>query len=206
MFKVMPNRLQMEIVFTVKGICFQHDGQISIFCEKNILHEMKYILETERLRLREFDLSDTAFIIRLVNSPGWIEFIGDRNIRTDEQARHYLECGAIKSYRENGFGLSMVEKKADSIAIGMCGILKRDTLDNPDIGFAFLPEFTGQGYASEIVKATLNYALHDLKLPKVLAITKNNNARSIKLLERIGLTFDKTFLSDNKEELLLFTS
>lgn len=167
---------------------------------------IKYILETERLRLREFNTGDTAFIIRLVNSPGWLTFIGDRNIRTDEQAKYYLENGPIKSYHENGFGLSLVETKDDKTAIGMCGILRRDTLDHPDIGFAFLPEFIGKGYANEIAKATLNYAINELNIPKILAITKVNNKQSIKLLERIGLKLDKTFLSSDKEELLLFTT
>jgi RimJ/RimL family protein N-acetyltransferase len=168
---------------------------------------MKYILETERLKLREFTIHDTVFIVKLVNSPGWLEFIGDRNIRSNEQARHYLENGPIKSYQENGFGLSLVETKQNDTAVGMCGILKRDSLDNPDIGFAFLPEFTGHGYASEIASATLNYALTNLKLSKVLAITKVNNKKSIRLLEKIGLTFIKTMNAPNEtEELLLFST
>ena len=94
------------------------------------------IFETERLRLRKFTFDDTKFIIELLNSPGWIEFIGDRNVKTEDQAAAYLQNGPMKSYVQNGFGLSMVETKAGH-PIGMCGILKRDTLDNPDIGFAF---------------------------------------------------------------------
>jgi RimJ/RimL family protein N-acetyltransferase len=167
---------------------------------------MPYTLETERLRLREFNLEDAAFIVKLVNSPGWLEFIGDRNIKTDDQAKNYLENGPIKSYRENGFGLSLVESKADKIPIGMCGVLKRDTLDHPDIGFAFLPEFTGMGYASEIARSTLMYALNELKLSKVLAITKAHNTRSIRLLENIGLTLVKNAPSLVDKELLLFST
>lgn len=104
---------------------------------------MTYILETERLILRQFTIHDTKFIIELVNSPGWIENIGDRNIKTEEQARRYLQDGPLRSYEVNGFGLSLVEIKNDGTPIGMCGILKRDNLENPDIGFAFcrhLPE------------------------------------------------------------------
>jgi RimJ/RimL family protein N-acetyltransferase len=162
-----------------------------------------YILETERLRLREFNLNDTTFIIELLNSPGWIEFIGERNVKTETQAIEYLKNGPLKSYGKNGFGLSMVETK-DEMPIGMCGILKRDTLENPDIGFAFLPEFTGKDYAYEIASATLAYAMNDLKISKISAITLPHNIRSIKLLEKIGMKFIKSFLSDKNEELLLF--
>jgi RimJ/RimL family protein N-acetyltransferase len=161
------------------------------------------VLETQRLRLREFTLDDTKFIIELLNSPGWIEFIGDRNVRTEEQAIQYLQNGPLKSYVQNGYGLSMVETK-DGQPIGMCGILKRETLENPDIGFAFLKQFTGKGYAYEIANATLSHALSHLKIPKVSAITLPNNVRSIRLLEKIGMKFIKSFLSEKNEELLLF--
>jgi RimJ/RimL family protein N-acetyltransferase len=97
----------------------------------------KQILETKRLRLREFTLEDTAFILDLLNSPGWLRYIGDRGVKTEEQAKNYLLNGPIKSYTKNGYGLSMVERKDDNKPIGMCGIIKRDTLENPDIGFAF---------------------------------------------------------------------
>lgn len=161
-----------------------------------------HILETERLRLRKFTLDDTKFIIELLNSPGWIEFIGDRNVKTEEQAIEYLKNGPLKSYKQNGFGLSLVETKDDQ-PIGMCGILKRDTLENPDIGFAFLPEFTGKGYAYEIANATLSYAINNLKISKISAITLPHNISSIKLLEKIGMKPVKSFLQ-NGEDLLLF--
>lgn len=167
---------------------------------------MKYILETERLTLREFVTADTDFIIRLVNSPGWLKFIGDRNIKTTEQAKAYLENGPIQSYNDNGFGLAMVETKEPKEQIGMCGIIKRDSLDNPDIGFAFLPEFTGKGYAFEMAAATLAYATQQLKLPVIYAITIANNVNSIKLLEKIGLKFIKTIRSPENEELLLYSN
>ena len=168
---------------------------------------MAAILETARLLLREFTVDDTAFIIELVNSPGWIQFIGDRNIKTVEQARNYLENGPIKSYRENGFGLFMVEVKEDGTPVGMCGILKRESLENPDIGFAFLPAFTGKGLAFEIASSTLLYAKEKLNLPVIFAITNPENKRSINLLEKIGMTFIRTIKSipDNKE-LMLFSN
>ena len=167
---------------------------------------MVNILQTERLLLRQFELIDAKFIVELVNTPGWIEFIGDRNIKTEVAAIHYLRYGPMKSYIENGFGLWMVELK-DQTPIGMCGILKRDTLENPDIGFAFLPEFMGKGYGFEIAAATVNYAQSKLNLETILAITVPANKRSIKLLEKIGLTFTKTIVTPvEKEELMLFST
>jgi RimJ/RimL family protein N-acetyltransferase len=170
---------------------------------QSVTTKLKSILETERLRLREFTLDDTKFIIDLLNSPGWLEYIGDRNVKTKEQAENYLKNGPLKSYQQNGFGLSMVETK-DGLPIGMCGIIRRANLEHPDIGFALLEEFGGNGYAYEIASATLTYAINDLKVPKLSAITLPNNTRSIKLLERIGMKFIKSFLSEKNEELLLF--
>lgn len=167
---------------------------------------MDFILETERLRLREFTLDDTRFIIELLNSPGWIKFIGDRNVKSEDEAVHYLQNGPLKSYKQNGFGLCLVEKKEDEMAIGMCGIIKRDNIENPDIGFAFLPGFYGYGYAFEIASATLSYAIHKLAIPKIAAITLPENLRSIRLLEKVGFKFIKTINSDNNEELLLYSS
>ena len=166
---------------------------------------MKLILETDRLKLREFGLDDTKFIIELVNSPGWLKFIGDRNIKTKADAKNYLKYGPMKSYLENGYGLFMVEKKDDNTPIGMCGIIRRDNLEHPDIGFAFLPSYNGQGYAYEIASATLEYAKKVLKIPEILAITVGDNVKSIALLEKIGLKFiKKIHLKDDKEELLLY--
>ena len=168
---------------------------------------MKYILKTERLALREFTTSDAEFIIQLLNSPGWLEFIGDRNVRNDEEAVNYLLNGPIKSYAENGFGLSMVETRGDKIPIGMCGIIKRSHMEHPDIGFAFLPGFTGKGFAYEIAKATMDYAKDVLNIPTVLAVTVPSNERSIKLLEKIGLIYKKSMtFPDDTEELMLFSN
>jgi RimJ/RimL family protein N-acetyltransferase len=168
---------------------------------------MQHILTTERLLLRQFTIDDTAFIIELVNSPGWLQFIGDRNITNQEQAKNYLENGPIKSYKDNGFGLSMVALKEDGNSIGMCGILKRDEMEYPEIGFAFLPQFMKKGYAVEIAKATLADAISKLMIPIILAITVPNNKDSIKLLEKIGLRFSKIIHSPNDNtELLLYST
>jgi RimJ/RimL family protein N-acetyltransferase len=160
---------------------------------------MNYILETERLKLREFNLADKLFILELVNSPGWIKFIGDRNIKTEEQAGMYLENGPISSYKNYGFGLSLVELKESLQPIGMCGLLKRADLDHPDIGFAFLPEFMGKGYAYEIAAATLSHAKNVLNHKLILAIAVPENKSSIKLLEKINMTFCKSIRLPNQD-------
>lgn len=164
---------------------------------------MNYFLETGRLRLREFTLEDTGFIIELLNSPGWLQFIGDRRVQTKEQAMDYLQSGPLKSYRENGFGLSLVEGKESGVPMGMCGIIWRENLDTPDIGFAFLPAYEGKGYAFEMAGATLAYAKDVLGLATVAAITLPHNTRSIRLLEKLGLTFVKMFSFPGSEEQLL---
>jgi len=169
-------------------------------------NQHSYLFETERLRLREFNIEDSAFITELLNSPGWLQYIGDRNVKTKEQAVSYLENGPLKSYKQNGFGLCMVETK-DGAPIGMSGILRRDTLEHPDIGFALLPAFQSQGYAFEIADAVLNYAKNHLKLATVFAITLPNNTRSIRVLERIGFRFVKTTCFEvSGEQLLLYST
>jgi RimJ/RimL family protein N-acetyltransferase len=168
---------------------------------------MKLIIETERLVLRPFTRDDAKFIVVLVNTPGWIEFIGDRNIKTEAEGITYLENGPMKSYGLHGFGLLMVELKDSKMPIGMCGLLKRETLDYPDIGFAFLPEYTGKGYAHEIVKATLTFAHEQLDIHPILAIVMPTNTRSIQLLEKVGMKFMKAFNSSpGAEELMLFSN
>ncbi|MBT1705674.1 GNAT family N-acetyltransferase [Chryseosolibacter indicus] len=167
---------------------------------------MSYILKTERLLLRKLTTGDSDFIIRLVNTEGWIKYIGDRNIKTHEQALTYLNNGPIKSYHENGFGLWLVELKDDHIPIGICGILKRKELEHADIGFAFLPEFTGNGYALEISKAVLRYTRETFKLETISAITLPNNKNSIRLLEKLGMQFVKELSFPNQEDMLLLYS
>lgn len=168
---------------------------------------MTYILETERLLLRQLTTEDAPFIIDLVNSPGWLKYIGNRHVRTVAQAEDYLINGPLTSYKVNGFGLYLVEQKADQSPIGLCGLLKRDTLDHPDIGFAFLPAFTGKGYAVETVRALMEFAKNTLKLPIIYAIVLPTNQASLKLLKKIGLTCIKTITApDTGEELMLFSS
>lgn len=157
------------------------------------------ILQTERLILRQFTLDDTEFIIGLLNSPGWLEFIGDRNVRTKEEAVAYLQNGALKSYAENGYGLSMVAT-SEGLPVGMSGLLKRDFLEHPDIGFAFLPGHDGKGYGYEISSAILSHAKNNWDIGQVCAITLPNNTKSVRLLEKLGLRFHSTIIYPGTEE------
>jgi RimJ/RimL family protein N-acetyltransferase len=163
---------------------------------------LRKVLETNRLSLRELDPSDAPFIIELLNSPDWIKFIGNKKVKTEEEAISYLQNGPLKSYSENGYGLCLVERKEDKKPLGMCGIIKRETLDHPDIGFAFLAEFYGKGYAFEIAGATLEYGREKLNINTVCAITVPENLRSILLLEKLGLRFQKTISLPGSEVIL----
>ena len=169
------------------------------------------ILETDRLILREISADDAEFILDLLNQPSFIKYIGDRGVRTIETATDYIERRFTKSYRENGFGLYLVELQSQiqnlKSKIGICGFVKRDSLPHPDIGFAFLPEFCGSGYALESARAMMNYGRNQLKLSRVLAITTPDNEASIRLLEKIGFCFERLIrMPDGPEELKLFVS
>jgi RimJ/RimL family protein N-acetyltransferase len=162
-------------------------------------------LETPRLRLRELVPEDVDFILRLLNSPGWLTYIGDRNVRTPEAAVAYLEQGPLKSYRDNGFGLLLAQRKPDGIPLGLCGLLRRKDLPHPDLGFALLPEFAGMGYGMEMANAVLGTARTDFGLSTILAITMPDNQSSIRLLKKTGFTYLEPFsFPDSREALLLF--
>jgi len=164
---------------------------------------MSIILETHRLVLRKFNITDAEFIVELLNTPTWIRYIGDRGVRTISDAQTYLVKVPLMSYAVNGFGLYMVELKQDQTPIGMCGLLKRDYLKYMDIGYALLPEYEGQGYAYEIASATVNYAFEQFNLTHLSAITSTTNEPSKKLLHKLGFTFEHTVYVD-KEDLLVF--
>ncbi len=166
----------------------------------------KQILETARLKLREFELEDAEFIVELLNSPGWLKYIGDKNIRSSEEARKYLKNGPLKSYQETDLGFWMVELKENKVPIGLCGLIKRKTLDDVDIGFALLPNFAGKSYGFEIAQATLDHAKNELGLKRIVAITLENNIASIELLKKIGLKYEKMVenAGSEAEQLMLF--
>lgn len=163
------------------------------------------IIETERLMIREFDLNDVDFIVTLLNTPSWLQFIGDRGVKNIEDAKNYLINGPMKSYRANGFGLSMVEMKDGSVPIGMCGLIKRDSLDDIDIGFAMLPRYSGKGYGYEAASATMDHAKNSIGLNRVVAITVADNIYSIGLLKKLGMQFEKMMQLDEEKELMLFS-
>jgi [ribosomal protein S5]-alanine N-acetyltransferase len=151
------------------------------------------VLETPRLILRRFELADASFILRLVNEPSWLRFIGDKGVRSLDDARDYLRKGPLDLYQRYGFGMFMTELKAqpqdERVPIGMCGLIKRDTLPDVDIGFAFLPEYWGRGYAYEAASAVLELANRAFGLERILAIVSPGNDSSIRLLETMGMTF-----------------
>lgn len=163
------------------------------------------ILETPRLILRQMTIDDAAFMLDLLNDPSWLRFIGDRGVRTLDDARNYILQGAMASYARFGYGFYLVELKDTAMAIGMCGLAKRDYLEHADIGFAFLPAYCGQGYAFEAAAATLNYAKQQLHLPRILATTRLDNLASSKLLEKLGMRLDKIIMHpDGDRELKLY--
>ncbi|HJT74153.1 MAG TPA: GNAT family N-acetyltransferase [Chitinophaga sp.] len=164
------------------------------------------IAETARLYVRYFTLDDAPFILQLLNSPTWLTFIGDRKVRTLEDARNYLVNGPIASYDRYGFGLYLVGLKEGNKSIGMSGLIKRDGLEDVDVGFALHPDYEGQGYAYEATAAVMDYGFHTLQLPRIVAITTEENKHSIALLQKIGLHHEKMILLPGNEREYMYFS
>ena len=166
-----------------------------------------HVLETERLTLSWFSLDDAGFILELLNDPSFVRFIGDKGVRNLEDARQYILKGPVESYQRLGFGIYLVALKSTAVPVGMCGLVKRDALEDVDIGFAFLPEFWSKGYAFESAAAVKDYGLSVIGLKRLLAITNNDNEASIRLLEKIGLRFERMIrLTEDSPEIRLYTS
>ena len=163
------------------------------------------VLETARLALREFDARDAEFVLRLVNEPSFLRYIGDRGVRTLDDARKYIADGPVAGYARDGHGLMRVERKSDGASLGMCGLLKRDALPEPDIGFSFFPEYWSQGYALEAASAVMRHARDTLAIGRILAITTRDNASSMRLLDKLGFRFER-MIALGTEELRLFAS
>ena len=161
------------------------------------------ILETDRLRIRQLSAEqDAEFILKLLNEPSFIENIGDRNVRTLDDARLYIINGPLVSYDRYGFGLWAVDLKESNATIGMCGLLKREVLEHVDIGYALLPEYWSRGYAREAVAGVLAHAEQNLKLERVLAVVNPDNEKSIRLLEELGFGYERMVqLSDGAPEI-----
>jgi RimJ/RimL family protein N-acetyltransferase len=152
-------------------------------------------------------LDDAEFIVELLNDTSFLRFIGDKGVRTADDARQYILTGPMDSYERNGFGLWLVELKGSNTPVGMCGLLKRETLTDVDIGFAFLPRYRSHGYAFESAAAVMAYGRNVLGLRRIVAITNEDNASSIRVLEKIGMRFDRMIrLSKDGPEIRLLAS
>ena len=163
------------------------------------------VLETDRLVLRWLSRDDAEFILELLNDPDWLRYIGDKGVRTLDDARDYVLKGPAAMYARLGFGLYRVERKDGGIPIGICGLIKRDTLKDVDLGFAFLPDFRGNGYATESAAATLAHGRDEFGLERIVAITTPDNEASIRLLEKLGFHFERLLrLTADAEELRLY--
>jgi RimJ/RimL family protein N-acetyltransferase len=163
------------------------------------------VLETERTVLRRLVPDDAAFMLGLLNDPDWIRFIGDRGVRSVEGAREYLAGGPIAMYDREGFGLYMVERKSDMLPIGICGLIRRPSLDDVDLGFAFMPPHRGRGYGVESARAVVGHGRDVLGLKRIVAITSADNHDSMTLLQRVGFRFERMIrMADADDDVTLF--
>jgi ribosomal-protein-alanine N-acetyltransferase len=163
--------------------------------------------ETERLIVREFTIDDGAFVFELMNSEGWLNYIGDRHIKSIADAEAYIEEKYLPSYKLNGYGAYVIVLKETGIAVGSCGLYKRENLEHPDLGFAFQTEYVGKGYGFEASKGVIQHAKKVLGINIFLGMTMPENIPSIKLLEKLGLKKKGRFsFNDTTEELILFSN
>ena len=146
---------------------------------------------TERLTIRAFTLDDAAFIVTLVNDPDWLRFIGDKAVKTREDARRYLATGPLAMYERYGFGLCAIERNKNRATIGMCGLIRREGLEDVDIGYALVPEVRGQGFALEAARAVLEHGLTTLRIDRIVAITDPDNVASTRVLEGLGMRLER---------------
>ncbi len=163
-------------------------------------------ISTNRLQLTEITFEDAPFIIELLNSPDWLQFIGDRNVKTVDEANAYIQRSYVHFYKKYGFGMYKMVLSETNQPIGMCGLVKRDYLEHHDIGFAILPAYQRKGYTYEAAAAIMKYASQTLKLHPILAFTNRDNIASQSLLVKIGLQFEKYIKIPNDEEILMLYS
>lgn len=165
------------------------------------------VMETERLAIRHMSIDDAQFMLTLMNDPAWLRYIGDRNIKSLEDAQNYIRKGPFEAYSRAGLGFYVVETKDTGTPMGLCGLAKRDYLDDVDIGFAFLPGYRSQGYAREAATAVLAHAKNTLALNRVVATVRSENRDSTRLLEKLGLQFERMIAHpDGDRELMLFST
>ena len=162
------------------------------------------ILETDRLQLREVALGDAPFFLRLLNDPRWLANIGDRGVRCGADAESYIESRIWSQYRAYGFGMYIMELKSTAVSIGICGLVKREFLSAPDLGFALLPDYLGRGYATEAARSVVAHAKAILGIEKLYAIAKRSNERSARVLDRVGFRREGPCLTEQGAELELY--
>lgn len=159
-------------------------------------------LVTDRLVIRRLTTADAGFMLRLLNEPSWLRFIGERGVKTVADAERYILQGPVAMYADFGYGFCAVEAQAAGCPIGICGLARRDYLDSPDIGFAFLPPYWGKGYAQEAAAAVLGHATGELGMTRIVATTRPDNTASQKLLEKLGLRYEKTIMHPDGDRTL----
>jgi ribosomal-protein-alanine N-acetyltransferase len=165
------------------------------------------VIETERLTLREMSEADAGVVLEILNDPGFIRFVGDRGVRTIEDAARYIGERFVESYRRNGFGLWLVEAKDERAPVGICGLVTRKELGVVEVGYALLPPFRGRGYAFEAASAALRHAREALGLRRLHAIVDPENAVSIRVLEKLGMKFERPVrLTPEESEVSLFSA
>jgi RimJ/RimL family protein N-acetyltransferase len=185
------------------GVESREEGKGSVTDE--MMASSAVVVETERLVLRRISIEDAPFIMELVNVPAFIQFIGDKGVRTLDDARDYILKVPVDSYERYGFGLYLCELKDGKAPIGTCGLIKRDSLEDVDIGFAFLPRFWGKGYCYEAAAAVLAMGKTALGLDRIVAIVSPDNDRSIRVLKKLGMRFERMVkLADESSEVRLF--
>ena len=150
-------------------------------------------LETARLTLRRIEPDDASFLVGLLNQPSFLANIGDKGVRNDEDARRYMREGPMAMYEAFGYGLWHVARRSDGMPLGMCGLLRRDILPDTDVGYAFLPEFWGQGYAFEAADASVRHGAGKFGLKRIIGVVSEGNLPSIRVLEKLGMKFERMY-------------
>jgi [ribosomal protein S5]-alanine N-acetyltransferase len=148
-------------------------------------------LTTPRLTLRRLDFDDAPFLVGLLNQPSFLANIGDRGVRDIDSAHRYLREGPMGMYEQHGFGLWHVSRRSDGVAVGLCGLLRRDILPDVDVGYAFLPEYWGRGFAFEAAEATVRHAAERFGLKRVIGVVAEGNTPSIRVLEKLGMSYER---------------
>lgn len=162
-------------------------------------------IQTARLTLRRLEFADAPFLVGLLNQPSFLANIGDRGVRTVEDAHRYLREGPMAMYEKHGFGLWHVAQRSDDAPVGMCGLLRRDVLPDVDLGYAFLPEYWGRGYAFEAAAATLREASARFGLTRVVGVVSEGNSASIRVLEKLGMRYERLVsLRPNEPDVRLY--